>query len=476
MSNILYLPELREMLAEGDTAQLREFCAALHPARTAEFMEGLSADEIWQVLQHADPPIRDEIFGYFTPEKQVELFETQDRQQMAGLVAEMAPDDRVDLLQDADEHIVEELLPLLPEDERRDILRLRAYPEDTAGAVMTTEVAKLPESLTVRRALEELGRQAEELETIYYLYVVDDEDHLRGVVSARQLVSAMTRPDTPLGELMEADLTTVNALDDQEDVATKVARYDLLAIPVVDDEHRMLGIITHDDIIDVVREEATEDAHRIAAVDPLDEGYMQTPIVTLSWKRGIWLTILFFAALLTAKALQHYEAHISVYSWLVLFIPLVISSGGNSGNQSATLIITGLVTGDIQLGDWRRVLFRELTMGLLLGGFLAVIGFFAAFVLTGGWVSAAVIAITLILVVLCGTLAGSMLPLIFQRLGLDPALMSNPFVAGIVDILGIVIYMNVALTLMSTAGEALPVPAPVESSWLLFPLRAWGFA
>jgi magnesium transporter len=476
MINTLYLPELREMLAEEDTDQLREFCSALHPARTADFMEGLTADEIWQVLQYADPQIRDEIFTYFPPEKQVELLETQDRRQVAGLVAEMAPDDRVDLLQDTDEEVVEELLPLLPEDERRDILRLSAYPESTAGAIMTTEFAKLGESLTVRRALEELGRQAEELETIYYLYVVDDEDHLRGVVSARQLVSAMTRPETTLKDLMEADVANVDALDDQEDVAAKVARYNLLAIPVVDQEHRMLGIITHDDVIDVMREEATEDAHRIAGVDPLEESYMRTHILTLSWKRGLWLTILFFAALLTAFALRHYETDIAVYTWLVLFIPLVISSGGNSGNQSATLIITALATGDIQLSDWLRVLRRELAMGVLLGGFLAVIGLIAALMLTGDLLSAAVIAITLILVVLCGTLAGSLLPLIFQRLGLDPALMSNPFVAGIVDILGIVIYMNVALVLMSMAGDAVPAPAPVEGGWLLTPPITWRLA
>ena len=472
MIELIYLPELREMLAEKDTEELREFCSALHPARTADFIEGLKPDEIWQVLQYADPVIRDEIFGFFSPEKQVELLETQDRREVAGLVAEMAPDDRVDLLQDADDEVVEELLPLLPVDERRDILRLRAYPEDTAGSVMTSEVAKLSDSLTVREALEELGRQAEELETIYYLYVVDEEDHLRGVVSARQLVSAMTKPDTQLGELMEADLATVNAMDDQEEVAAKVARYNLLAIPVVDDERRMLGIITHDDIIDVVREEATEDAHRIAAVDPLDQGYMRTPIITLSWKRGMWLTILFIAALLTAFALQHYESDIKVYSWLVLFIPLVISSGGNSGNQSATLIITALATGDIQLRDWARVLRREIAMGLLLGGFLAAIGFVAALMITHDTVSAAVVSITLILVILCGTLAGSLLPLLFQRLGLDPAMMSNPFVAGIVDILGIVIYMNVALALMSTAGADVPKPDPVETGWV-FQLTGW---
>jgi magnesium transporter len=455
MINTLYLPELREMLAENNEAELREFCTALHPARTAEFMEGLNADEIWRVLQYADPAVRDEIFGFFPENKQVEILETQDRHEVAGLLAEMASDDRVDLLDETDEAVVQELLPLLPADERRDILRLRSYPEDSAGAVMTTDFAKLGESLTVREALAELGRQAENLETLYYLYVVDDTDHLRGVVSARQLVSAMTRPDTRLSELMETDVAAVDVLDDQELVASKVARYDLLAIPVVDDEHRVLGIVTHDDVIDVMREEAVEDAHRIAGVAPLEESYMRTSILTLTWKRGMWLTILFFTALSTAFALQHYEKNFETYTWLVLFIPLVISSGGNSGNQTATLVITALATGDLHLRDWVRVVRRELVMGMLLGGFLGMCGFIAALIVAGGWFSSTVVAVTLVLVVISGTLAGSLLPLFFKRVGLDPALMSNPFVAGIVDILGIVIYMNVALLLLSLTGQSL---------------------
>jgi magnesium transporter len=451
---MLYLPELREMLAEDNAAELREFCTALHPARTAEFMEGLEADEIWRVLQYAEPDLREEIFSFFPEYKQLQILETQDRGEMAALLAEVAPDDRVDLLHEADETVVSELLPLLPADERRDILRLREYPEGIAGSVMTTEVAKLDESLTVKEALNELGRQAEELETIYYLYVVDDTDHLRGVVSARQLVSAMTKPETTLAELMETDVAAANVFDDQEEVAQKVARFDLAAIPVVDDERRMLGLITHDDVIDVMREEATEDAHRIAGVNPLDESYMHTPVVALSWKRGVWLTLLFVFALLTAFALQHFESDIATYTWLVLFIPLVISSGGNTGSQSATLIITALATKDIELRDWFHVVRRELAQGLLLGSFLAVIGFIAAMILTRDVVSSLVVGVTLVLVVICGTLFGSVLPLLFKRLGLDPAMMSNPFVAGIIDILGIVIYMKVALTFMTMTGAA----------------------
>jgi magnesium transporter len=452
MVNTLLLPELREMLAEHNTAELTEFCEALHPARTAEFMEGLSADEAWQVLSHAELSRRAEIFSFFEPHKQIEIIESQDRAEIARLIAELAPDDRVDMLSDVDERVVQELLPLLPADDRRDILRLSAYPEGTAGAVMTTEVARLSESFTVRQALDDLRRQAEEYETIYYIYVVDDAGHLRGLVSARQLVSKMGKPDTPLRDLMETDLVTVHVLDDQEEVANKVARYDLLAIPVVDDEHRMLGIITHDDVIDVMHEEALEDAHMSAAVAPLDESYLMTHFFTLSWKRGIWLCILFVAALFTAVSLRMYESRLEEWAWLVAFIPLVISSGGNSGSQSATLIISALSRGHITLRDWWRVVRREFFMGLVLGSMLGMFGLIVALFFAPEWHEALVIPITLLLVVVSGTLFGSILPLIFHRLGLDPALMSNPFVAAISDNVGIIIYMTVAVVILSRGG------------------------
>ncbi|MCA9172861.1 MAG: magnesium transporter [Planctomycetales bacterium] len=443
MINTLYLPELREMLREQNHAELREFCETLHPARTAEFMEGLNVDEAWQVLSHTDEGLRSQIFSFFEQERQVEIIATQPREEIASLITELPHDDRVDLLAHIDEEIVEDLLARLPSEERRDINRLRQYPEGTAGSVMTTDFAKLGETLSVSKAFEELGRQAEQLETIYYIYVVDDEDHLLGVVSTRQLVSAMGRPNEQLGELMETNVEVCLPTDRQADVVHKVAKFDLLAIPVVDHQRRMLGIITHDDIIDVMAEEAAEDVYRIGAVDPLEETYLKTSLLTLSWKRGIWLTILFFAALLTAYAMNQYEKELSATKWLVLFVPLVISSGGNTGNQSATLIIAALNTGGIALRDWRRVVRRELAMGLILGTFLAIIGYVATLLKAPPDV-ALVIPVTLLLVVLCGTLSGALLPLLFKRLGLDPAMMSNPFVAVIVDILGIVIYMNVA--------------------------------
>ncbi len=450
MINTLYLPELREMLASDNVVELREFCTALHPARTAEFMEGLEAEESWRVLQYADEDSRVQIFIYLTPERQVEICESQDRDAIARLISKLASDDRVDLMQRLSHEIQGDLLSRIPAAERREIQRLSQYPEGTAGAMMSINVVRLSESLTVREALDELSRQAEQFETIYYLYVVDAEQHLRGVVSTRQLVSAMRHPNTPMSELMETKMVTVEAMEDQEVVANRVARLDLLAIPVVDHEHHMLGIITHDDVIDVVQREASEDVQRIGAVEPLRDSYLGTHWLIMSWKRGIWLCILFFCGLLTAVALQGYGSQLAKWSWLIPFLPLIISSGGNSGSQSSTLVITALTRGHITRKDWLRVAYRELFVGGLLGLFLGTLGLIVAqlFGNSPGPLEAMVVPITLTLVVTAGTLIGSMLPLLFHRLGFDPALMSNPFVAGISDVLGIMIYMNIALLIL----------------------------
>lgn len=447
--NTLFLPELREMLAEDRTDELREFCTALHPARTAEFMEGLDNEETWRVLQHAQPSLQAEVFQYFDIDRQVDLIASQDEKQIAVLVTQLPADDAVDLLRKVPEARVDAILALVPAPDRRDIRRLQTFKEGTAGAMMTTEVACLSETLTVRQALDELSRQAERLETIYYIYVVDDTNHLRGVVSGRLLISSIGKPETRLADLMKSDVVSVNVNDDQEQVAQKVAFYNIMAVPVVDDGNHMMGIITHDDVIDVVREEAAEDVQRIVAVAPLSESYLRTPLLILSWKRGFWLLILFFAALSTAFALKMYQSWLDSYAWLVLFIPLIISSGGNSGSQSSTLIISALATKDIELSDWGLIVRREIVMGLLLGGIMGSIGYLCALFLAPTYTQALIIPITILCVVLCGTCMGSVLPLMFKRMGLDPAMMSNQFVAGLSDLLGILIYVNVALLFLS---------------------------
>ncbi len=450
MINTLYLPELREMLAENDSDGLRNFCEALNPVRAAEFMSGLNSEETWRVIQQTDLESRVDIFSYLDPDKKNDVLENCQIDEVAELVAELPPDDRVDLLQGIDAKRRNKLLSIIPVEARRDFQRLSQYPEGTAGAVMTTEIARLTEDLTTHEALNEIARQIEDYETIYYLYVVDAEDRLRGIVSARQLLAGMRQSDIRLHDIMESDLVLAHVDEDQEDVADKVAKMDLLAIPVVDNQHKLLGIITHDDVIDVVREEATEDAHRIGAVDPLDQSYLRTSLLTLSWKRGIWLSFLFFFALITTIALDNYESVMDKWKWLMAFIPLVISSGGNSGSQSATLIITALSRKHVEVSDLAKVVVRELSVGLLLGGALAALGFIASlFIIPAGMAASAffIIPLTLLAVVICGTLIGSVLPIAFESIGWDPAIMSTPLVAGIVDIIGIVIYVNLAILL-----------------------------
>ncbi len=450
MINTLYLPELREMLVQENVHELREFSVALHPARTAEFMEGLTPAESWQVLRHADNGTRVSIFSYLRHEAQIEICRNEDRDLVAQLIADLPSDDRVDLIQELDDETQQDLMARIPAPERREIQRMSQYAERTAGAVMSTDVARLSEELTVREALDELSRQAEQFETIYYLYIVDAENHLRGVVSARQLVAAMRRPHTKLNELMETKLATVEVTESQEIAASRVAQLDLLAIPVVDHEHHMLGIITSDDVIDLVRDQATEDAQRLAGVEPLHDSYLRVPLWTLSWKRGVWLTILFFGGILTAVTLKRYEQQLSVWAWLIPFIPLVIASGGNSGSQAVALVLTGLTRGDIRQRDWKRVAAREILLGLILGVGFALGGAMVLSVFppprTTDWF---ILPVTLLLVVMVGTFVGAMLPLLFHRMGFDPAMMSNPFVTGIVDILGIIIYINVAFLLLT---------------------------
>ncbi len=451
MTNTLYLPELREMLAENNVADMHEFSVALHPARTAEFMEGLTAAESWAILQHADPATRGQIFGYLNRDKQIEIIESGDRAEIGQLIAELPADDRVDILKAVPATVVDELLPYVPALDRRDILRLRSYPEGTAGAMMTSQYARLPEGLTVKQALDEVAKQSEELETIYYVYIVDGDDHLRGLVSARHLVSALGKPNLLIDELMDRELVTVDAMDDQEQVAQKVARFDLHAIPVVDEEHHMLGIITHDDVMDVMRQEATEDVHMAGAVAPGVDNYLETSFATVWRKRTVWLSCLFVAELFTFTAMTQFKSIADAFPALLYFVPLCISTGGNSGSQAATLITRAMALGQVTLSDWLRVLWHELAMGLALGCSLGAIGFFRGVLTMRGILEhaprfevAMVLAQSVALICIWGTLVGSMLPLIFKRLGFDPGYASSPFVATFVDVTGIVIFFSIA--------------------------------
>ena len=449
MLNPLLLPELREMLAENDAAGLHDVVTELHPVTIAEFSEGLTNEETWRVLDHATIERQAEIFAYFPIDKQVEMVEGIGKERMSRLLEEMPPDNRVDLLKRLEPELVESLLPLVAKAERHDIRLLLSCEEHSAGSIMTTEYASLPEDITVAEALGRLRTQAPHSETIYYIYVLDVERHLLGMVSLHELILA--RPNTLVRDLMQRDVISVRVDEDREEVAKKMARYDFLAIPVVDTENRLVGIVTHDDVIDVVVEEATEDALRMGGVGTIVEHYLDAPFVRVWWKRTVWLSCLFIAELFTFTALAHYEHAIQALVALALFVPLCISTGGNSGSQAATLITRAMALGHIRQSDWWRVLKHELWMGVALGLTLGAIGFLRA-VLTpqsilgpvNPWSLALVISQAVMAICLWGTLVGAMLPLMFKRLGIDPGYASSPFVATFVDVTGIVIYFSIA--------------------------------
>lgn len=452
MPHQLFGPELRFLLQEGDVAGVNAFLESLHPATIAETLAGdFDVEEAWKVLAHTNIRHQAAIFEYFPIDWQVKMVEGAGKERMAHLIEKMSHDDRVDLLRRLMPRVAENLLRLVDEADRRDIATLVRQDPNTAGGLMTTDYAWLPPNITATEALDRLRLQAPERETIYYVFVLD-EHRLVGVLSLRDLILAPRH--ALVKDIMETRVVTVRATDERRHVANELARYDLLAIPVVDDQNRMVGIVTHDDAIDVVVQEATEDVHRLGGVGPMAESYLEASFVTVWRKRAVWLSLLFGAELFTFTAMAHFEDQIDKLSVLALFVPLCLSTGGNSGSQAATLVIRALALGQVQLSHWLRVLAHELGMGIALGLTLGAIGFLRAALTPTSvrgaevdWFSLAlVVSQSVMCICLWGTLIGSMLPLLFKRIGVDPGIASSPFVATFVDVTGIIIFFTFAST------------------------------
>lgn len=376
MPHPLFSPEVRLMLEENDTAGMAAFVENLHPATVAESLDDLEPKDVWRFLKPCPMAQQALVFEYFDHEKQEELALGTGREDMAKLIEKMSHDDRVDLLRRLTPAVSEALIRLVDEADRRDIAMLVKYPENTAGGVMTTDYAWLPEGITAGEAIDRLRVQAPNTETLYYVYVLDQERHLLGIASLRDLILAHRH--TQLRDLMETDVYTVKAEADKEEVAQLLARYDLLAVPVVDADKRLVGIVTHDDVVDVLVQAATEDAERMGGVVPIGENFMEANFFTVWRKRVVWLSLLFVAELLTFSALEHFEDAIKAVTVLSLFIPLCISTGGNSGSQAATLITRALALRQVTPKEWFLVLRKELLMGLVLGLSLGVIGYVRA--------------------------------------------------------------------------------------------------
>lgn len=368
----------------------------------------------------------------------------------------LPPDDAADIIQEADEEHRAALLGLLDPATHTEVAALMAYAEDVAGGLMNPRFGRLRADMTVDEAILYLRRQARELrELIRYLYVVDPEGKLLGVVSFREMFAA--EPKAHVRDVMRKDPVTVLEELDQEAVGAVLKDHNLVAVPVVDVEGRMKGVVTVDDVVHVVHEEATEDIQKMGGTEALDAPYLNVGLVQMIRKRGLWLALLFLGEMLTASAMQYYEGEIAAAVVLALFIPLIISSGGNSGSQATTLVIRAMALGEVKLSDWWRVVQREFAAGLALGSALGIIGFLRIALWPSRlevygphyMVIAFTVATSLVGVVMFGTFCGSMLPFLLRRLGLDPAAASAPFVATLVDVTGLVIYFSVAHALLS---------------------------
>jgi magnesium transporter len=432
----------------------KKLLSSLYPTDLAEFLENRSLLEKVVVITNLPPRVAVKTFEYLSFPTQLELFNHLPSQVSASLLNDLAPDDRTAFLEELPMNVLDRILKFLSTPERTLSEKLLSYPDGSVGRIMTTDYISIKKDWTVRQVLDYVRENGRDSETVSVLYVVDNEGKLIDDIRIRELLFASL--DSKIEEICDNHFITLNVNDNEEYAVNIFRKYDRSALPVVDDDGRLIGLVTIDDILHVAIEETTQDIQMIGGSEALDVPYMQTSFATLFRKRISWLVILFLGEMLTASALGIYEDEISRAVVLALFLPLIISSGGNAGSQACTLIIRAMALGEVTLKDYWKVMKKEILMGLFLGIVLGAIGFirislWSSFSDIYGehWLLiACTIFIALIGVVLWGTISGSMLPFILRRLGHDPAMSSAPFIATIVDVTGLVIYLNVAIVML----------------------------
>ncbi len=441
VSNLL-LPDIGELL-HSDPSAIREIAEEIHPADLAELVENLPLEDQAILLGNLTEEQAGQMLDELELTRRVELFSLLPDERAAQLANSMSADERADLFAQLSEEKRAAVLPRMESDERTDVKKLLAFPPTSAGGLMTTDFFALPSNVTASESIDYIRRAAEGMETISEVFVVDPNGVYLGAVQLESLV--LSRGSTPVRELIDSTATiSVRPLTDQEEVARIFSKYDLFALPVTDEGGKILGIITVDDVVDVLEEESTEDIQKMGAVEPLEAPYLETSFAEVLRKRASWLVVLFLGQFFTSTAMRAYEHELAIALDLALFIPLVISSGGNSGSQSSTLIIRAMSLAHIAPEDWHRVILREVAMGLLLGLLLGVIGLGRALWMGTSTGIALTVAVSVVGIVMSGSIVGALLPMALRRVGLDPAVSSAPLIASLVDVSGLVLYFTVA--------------------------------
>ncbi|EHM09453.1 Mg2+ transporter MgtE [Thermanaerovibrio velox DSM 12556] len=424
-----------------------------HPAAVAEYLSELPFEEALGILRGLDVSRMGEIFSHLDEDMQLRVFQSFSREERVNLLLEMSPDDRADLFKALPEESQTALLPALAQVEREDIRRLASYEEGTAGAVMTSDYATISPEMTAQEAIEHLREIAPDSETIYYTYVVDDQHRLQGFVSLRELILAPK--DAKVKDFMKKDPIFVRVDDDQEEAARKIQKYDLIALPVLNDDDVMVGIITHDDALDIITQEQTEDIEKLMAIGGAhgEMPYLKTPAWVHFKNRAAWIVALAALGFVSGMIIHSFESTLMSLMILALYMPMVADTGGNTGSQAATVVVRALALGEITYEDFFKVLFKEFKISLMLALVLGIISWIKVMYLSQGstipagfslFNIAVAIALALAIQVVSATLVGAVLPMLVHRLGQDPAVVASPALTTIVDITGLIIYFSTA--------------------------------
>jgi len=451
----ILLPEIRELIAERNFAALRELFREMPPADVAEVILDLAEDEQVIIFRLLPTPLAADVFEYLEPDAQQQLLRAMAHEQVVAILNEMTPDDRTALLEEMPSAAARQLIKQLTPEERRIAQALLGYPEGSIGRLMTPDFVAVHDDWTFKEVLDHVREFGQDSETLNVIYVVDDRGKLIDDLRMREF---LLRPfEAKVSDFRDRTFVALKVNDTQEEALNAFRKYDRVALPVVDSNGVLVGIVTSDDMLDVAEEEATEDIQKLGGMEALDEPYTTIPLLRMVKKRATWLIILFLGEMLTATAMQGYNGEIEKAAILAMFLPLIISSGGNSGSQATTLVIRAMALGELRLRDWFRVVRKELLSGLSLGLILGTIGFFRIslwqylHIFDYGkyhWLVAFTVGVALVGVVLWGTISGAMLPFLLRRCRLDPATSSAPFVATLVDVTGLIIYFNVALFIL----------------------------